>query len=135
MSERFNSLPGMSCVPADGAMYLLPKIDIPEKAIKEAEKRGKKPDVMWTLDLLGMSFIYLWPNVFCLWVDVKLVVRCYGNLCGGGIWFRAGGRYLPCSSDGTLPWSRGLCEQDRRLPQGLHEQVGLGKGGAGSSWR
>lgn len=55
MSERFNSLPGMSCVPADGAMYLLPKIDMPEKALKEAEKRGKKADVMYTLDLLGKS--------------------------------------------------------------------------------
>jgi alanine transaminase len=55
MSERFNSLEGMSCVPADGAMYLLPKIDMPKRAIEEAEKRGKKADVMYTLDLLGES--------------------------------------------------------------------------------
>jgi aspartate/methionine/tyrosine aminotransferase len=55
MSERFNALEGMSCVPADGAMYLLPKIDMPQKAIEEAEKRGKKADVMYTLDLLGKS--------------------------------------------------------------------------------
>jgi len=55
MSERFNSLEGMSCVPADGAMYLLPKIDMPQKALQEAEKRGKKADVMYTLDMLGES--------------------------------------------------------------------------------
>lgn len=54
MSDRFNKLPGMSCVPADGAMYLLPKIDMPKKALEEAEKRGKKADVMYTLDMLGM---------------------------------------------------------------------------------
>jgi len=57
MSERFNSLEGMSCVPADGAMYLLPKIDMPQKALQEAEKRGKKADVMYTLDMLGKSLI------------------------------------------------------------------------------
>jgi alanine transaminase len=45
----------MSCVPADGAMYLLPKIDMPQKAVGEAEKRGKKADVMYTLDMLGKS--------------------------------------------------------------------------------
>jgi alanine transaminase len=55
MSERFNALEGMSCVPADGAMYLLPKIDMPQKAVEEAEKRGKKADVMYTLDMLGKS--------------------------------------------------------------------------------
>jgi alanine transaminase len=47
----------MSCVPADGAMYLLPKIDMPQKAVEEAEKRGKKADVMYTLDMLGKSAV------------------------------------------------------------------------------
>jgi hypothetical protein len=49
----------MSCVPADGAMYLLPKIDMPKRAIEEAEKRGKKADVMYTLDLLGESLSFV----------------------------------------------------------------------------
>ena len=53
MAERFNALPGMSCQPADGAMYLFPRIDIPEKAIAEAKKMGKEADVMYALDLLG----------------------------------------------------------------------------------
>jgi alanine transaminase len=53
MADKFNSLPGMSCQPADGAMYLFPKIDIPQKAIDEAKKRGKEADVMYALDLLG----------------------------------------------------------------------------------
>ncbi|WOO77035.1 Glutamate--glyoxylate aminotransferase 2 [Vanrija pseudolonga] len=57
MSERFNQLPNMSCQPADGAMYLFPQIKIPERAIEEAKKRGKAPDVMYTLDLLDATGI------------------------------------------------------------------------------
>ena len=53
MSDRFNALPGMSCQPADGAMYLLPRLEIPDKAVAEAKKRGKEADVMYCLDMLG----------------------------------------------------------------------------------
>jgi len=57
MAERFNSLPGMSCQPAEGAMYLFPRIDIPPRAVAEAKKRGKEPDVMYALDLLDATGI------------------------------------------------------------------------------
>jgi len=53
MAEKFNTLPGMSCQPADGAMYLFPKIDMPQKAVEEAKKSGKPADVMYALDMLG----------------------------------------------------------------------------------
>lgn len=53
MAQRFNSLPGMSCQPADGSMYLFPRLDLPAKAIAEAKKRDREPDVMYALDLLG----------------------------------------------------------------------------------
>ncbi len=53
MHEHFNKLPGMSCQPAEGAMYLFPKIDMPEGALEAAEKQGKKADVMYALELLG----------------------------------------------------------------------------------
>lgn len=53
MCDRFNELEGMSCQEADGAMYLFPKLDIPEKAIAKAKELGKPADVMYTLDLLG----------------------------------------------------------------------------------
>ena len=55
MSDRFNALAGMSCQPADGAMYLFPRIDIPPKAVEEAKKQGKEADVMYALELLGES--------------------------------------------------------------------------------
>ncbi|ORX38241.1 transaminase [Kockovaella imperatae] len=57
MGERFNSLPGMSCQPADGAMYLFPRIEMPQKAIAEAKKQGKAADVMYALDLLDATGI------------------------------------------------------------------------------
>ena len=53
MSEKFNALEGMSCQKAEGAMYLFPSIEMPEKALQEAEKRGKPADVMYALDMLG----------------------------------------------------------------------------------
>jgi len=55
MAERFSALPGMSCQPAEGAMYLFPRIEMPQKAVDEAKKRGKEADVMYALDLLGES--------------------------------------------------------------------------------
>jgi alanine transaminase len=55
MHERFNALKGVSCQPADGAMYLFPRIDMPKRAIEEAEKQGRKADVMYCLELLGES--------------------------------------------------------------------------------
>ncbi|WRT68680.1 uncharacterized protein IL334_005659 [Kwoniella shivajii] len=57
MAEHFNKLPGMSCNPAEGAMYLFPKIEMPQKAIEEAKKRGKEADVMYALDLLDATGI------------------------------------------------------------------------------
>lgn len=56
MADRFNALEGMSCQPAEGAMYLFPSIEMPKRAVEEAEKRGKKADVMYALDLLGAFF-------------------------------------------------------------------------------
>lgn len=57
MADRFNALEGMSCQPAEGAMYLFPKIEMPKRAEEEAEKRGKKADVMYALDLLDATGI------------------------------------------------------------------------------
>lgn len=57
MCERFNALKGMSCQPAEGAMYLFPKIDIPPKAVEEAKRIGKPADVMYSLQLLDATGI------------------------------------------------------------------------------
>lgn len=57
MSERFNALPGMSCQPAEGAMYLFPQIEMPEKAVAKAKEAGKPADVMYALELLDATGI------------------------------------------------------------------------------
>ncbi len=53
MHERFNALEGMSCQPAEGAMYLFPRIEMPQGAIDAAKRQGKPADVMYALELLG----------------------------------------------------------------------------------
>lgn len=80
MSDKFNELPGMTCQPADGAMYLFPKIDMPKKAIDEAKKRGKEADVMYALDLLGESSFSVYH---CVTQTLADSCRRDGNLrCG-----------------------------------------------------
>ncbi|KAL7420616.1 alanine transaminase [Cryptotrichosporon argae] len=57
MYERFNALDGMSCQPAEGAMYLFPRIDMPARAVEEAKRIGKPADVMYALELLDKTGI------------------------------------------------------------------------------
>lgn len=57
MAERFNALPGVSCQPAEGAMYLFPSLVLPEKAVAAARKVGKEPDVFYALALLDATGI------------------------------------------------------------------------------
>lgn len=57
MAERFNALPGVTCQPAEGAMYLFPSLVLPEKAIVAARKAGKEPDVYYALALLDATGI------------------------------------------------------------------------------
>ncbi|WVQ80001.1 hypothetical protein IAT38_002102 [Cryptococcus sp. DSM 104549] len=57
MAEHFNKMEGVSCNPAEGAMYLFPQIHMPEKAIAKAKELGKEADVMYALDLLDATGI------------------------------------------------------------------------------
>jgi hypothetical protein len=200
MSERFNSLPGMSCVPADGSMYLLPKIDMPQKAIEEAKKRGKEADVMYSLDMLGECAcgsgggvsggrFSLWSGVlwgdevvYCCFMPVSYLLpvhsvyptlrlraqshllckrqcqllihhfhstrdqptrfhapfhpsphpltraytRCYGNLRRRRLRLRTSTRNVPYPSDCSVSRCGRLRGQNREVPCGLYEKVGIG---------
>lgn len=55
MAARLNALPGVSCVQSPGALYLFPKITLPPRALEEAKKRGKEPDVMYALEMLDKT--------------------------------------------------------------------------------
>ncbi|KAG8883541.1 hypothetical protein FRB97_006388 [Tulasnella sp. 331] len=62
MTERLNALPGMSCAPAMGALYLYPKIELLPKQIEAAKKLGKAPDMMYALELLDETGICAVPG-------------------------------------------------------------------------
>jgi len=61
-AEAFNELEGMSCNAAEGAMYLFPRIRLPEGALLEAERRGIPPDTMYSLELLSSTGICVVPG-------------------------------------------------------------------------
>ena len=52
---------GISCNPADGAMYAFPSVVIPPKAIEYAEHRGIAPDALYVLSLLDETGICVVP--------------------------------------------------------------------------
>jgi len=62
MVERFNKLPGMSCVPAPGALYLYPRINLPEAAVQAAKDAGKEADMFYAHALLDETGICAIPG-------------------------------------------------------------------------
>eukprot|EP00980_Cylindrotheca_fusiformis_P005769 scaffold1203_cov117-Cylindrotheca_fusiformis.AAC.8 len=59
--KGLNEVDGINCNPAEGAMYAFPKIDIPPKAIAEAEKEDMSPDTFYALSLLEETGICVVP--------------------------------------------------------------------------
>jgi len=62
MSDRLNALPGVSCVNSPGALYLYPRIRLPDAAIEAARKAGKEPDTFYALGLLEDTGICVIPG-------------------------------------------------------------------------
>lgn len=63
MIERMlNEVPGVSCQPADGAMYAFPTITLPKAFIEDAKAKGKAPDTMYALSLLRATGICAVPG-------------------------------------------------------------------------
>lgn len=60
--EMFGSVKGITCNKISGAVYAFPKIDIPEKAYEEANKRKLLPDVFYALELLEEAGILVLPG-------------------------------------------------------------------------
>lgn len=61
-AEMFNKIPGIKCNDVQGAMYSFPKIEIPPKAIEEAEKAGEEPDAFYAMKLLEETGICIVPG-------------------------------------------------------------------------
>lgn len=57
MAARLNVLPGMSCAPSPGALYLFPRLHLPEKALQAAKEAGRTPDNFYAIALLDQTGI------------------------------------------------------------------------------
>ncbi|KAG8494629.1 hypothetical protein CXB51_011984 [Gossypium anomalum] len=62
LEDAFNKLEGVTCNKAEGAMYLFPRIDLPEKVIKAAEAAKKAPDAYYCQRLLAATGIVFVPG-------------------------------------------------------------------------
>lgn len=60
--EAFREMEGVECQSPAGSMYLFPRITLPEKAIAQAEKEGKKPDDFYVSRLLDATGICMVPG-------------------------------------------------------------------------
>ena len=56
-----NQIPGITCVPAEGAMYAFPTVQVTPKAIEAAKEQGTTPDNLYALSLLEMTGICVVP--------------------------------------------------------------------------
>ncbi|XP_059302977.1 alanine aminotransferase 2-like isoform X1 [Lycium ferocissimum] len=62
LEDAFNSLEGITCNKAEGAMYLFPRINLPDKAIKAAEEAKTAPDAFYAKRLLNATGIVVVPG-------------------------------------------------------------------------
>nr|GMD37133.1 alanine aminotransferase 2-like [Ipomoea batatas] len=62
LEDALNSLEGVTCNKAEGAMYLFPRIRLPEKAIKAAEAAKTAPDAFYARCLLNATGVVVVPG-------------------------------------------------------------------------
>ncbi|KAG2638387.1 alanine aminotransferase 2-like [Panicum virgatum] len=62
LEEAFNSLEGITCNKAKGAMYLFPRLHLPQKAIGTAQAAGTAPDAYYAKRLLEATGIVVVPG-------------------------------------------------------------------------
>ncbi|XP_053105581.1 alanine aminotransferase 1 isoform X2 [Hemicordylus capensis] len=60
--ETFNQSPGIRCNPVQGAMYAFPRIQLPPRAVQEAQAQGQAPDMFFCLRLLEETGICVIPG-------------------------------------------------------------------------
>jgi len=62
LTKFLNSLEGISCNPAEGAMYAFPQIYLPIKLVEAAMKKGQKPDTFYAISLLEETGLCVVPG-------------------------------------------------------------------------
>ena len=59
--KGLNDIEGITCNKSEGAMYAFPRIQLPQKAIEEAEQMNQTPDTLYSLSLLEETGICVVP--------------------------------------------------------------------------
>ncbi|SPO28166.1 probable alt1 - alanine aminotransferase [Ustilago trichophora] len=62
MASKFAQLPGVEVEPAQGALYLFPRVTLPPKAHEAAKAKGKKVDEFYCLEMLDATGICVVPG-------------------------------------------------------------------------
>lgn len=62
LAAALNALPGVSCAPADGALYAFPRLHLPPAAVAAAAAAGKPADTFYCLALLDATGIVVVPG-------------------------------------------------------------------------
>jgi len=62
LAKFFNSLEGVTCNDAQGAMYLFPQVKLPRKAVEAAETQNKVPDTFYSIAMLDATGICVVPG-------------------------------------------------------------------------
>ena len=60
--DGLNALEGVTCNPAQGAMYAFPRITLPAKHVEEAARAGMAPDALYCMKLLEATGIVVVPG-------------------------------------------------------------------------
>ncbi|KAL1814295.1 hypothetical protein DCAR_0518431 [Daucus carota subsp. sativus] len=76
LEDAFNGLEGITCNKAEGAMYLFPRLHLPEKAIKAAESAKTAPDAFYARRLLNATGIVVVPGSGFRQVPGTWHIRC-----------------------------------------------------------
>ena len=62
LASALDALAGVTCAPAEGALYLFPRIELPIKAIAAARAAGVPPDEFYALKLLDATGLVVVPG-------------------------------------------------------------------------
>jgi len=62
LTKFLNTLEGVTCNSAEGAMYAFPQMRLPPKAIEKAKSMGKKPDDFYAIQLLDATGVVVVPG-------------------------------------------------------------------------
>ncbi|XP_024368499.1 alanine aminotransferase 2 [Physcomitrium patens] len=76
LTEGMNKLEGVTCNAAEGAMYVFPRLDLPERALKAAGAVGMLADVFYTRRLLDATGVVMVPGSGFGQVPGTWHVRC-----------------------------------------------------------